>query len=57
MPGITQEDINNAITNCEWRIDVDGAYICGGNCGVCQVEIEYGRCDALKELFERGNES
>ena len=53
MPEITQEDINNAITNCEWRINVDGAYVCGGNCGVCQVEIEYGRCDTPKELFAK----
>ena len=53
MSEITQEDINNAITNCEWRINVDGAYVCGGNCGVCQVEIENGRCDTLKELFAK----
>ena len=53
MNEITQEIINKAISDCDWRIKVGGVYVCTGNCGVCQVEIEQGRCDTLKQLFAK----
>ena len=55
MNEITKEAINEAIDNCEWRMDVCGAFVCTENCGVCRVEIEQGRCDTLKRLFANSN--
>lgn len=53
MPDITEKEINEAIKHCMWRQDFMGTAICSGNCGVCCVEIESGRCDTLKRLFEK----
>lgn len=47
----SQEDIDKAIRDCFWRKDMYGVDICAGNCAPCQVEIERGRCDALRKLF------
>ena len=56
MAEITDEMIQEAIKKCSWRKGVHGVNICAGNCGVCSVEIERGRCDALRELFGKARE-
>lgn len=50
---ITDEMIQKAIKTCEWRQDVGGIPICQGNVGACHREIEAGRCDTLRRLFEK----
>ena len=57
MAEITQEAIDEAINNCSWRVIVHDVPICTGNCGACQVEIERGRCDTLKQLFAKSQRS
>ena len=53
MKKITDADIESAIRKCHWRINIAGVPICGGNCNVCSIEIERGRCVRLQELFGR----
>lgn len=53
---ITDEMIQETIKNCDWRIEFHGVPVCRGNCGVCRVEIEKGRCSVLKELFGKARE-
>lgn len=53
MAELTEKEINNAIKNCKWRQTSLGVPICGGNCNICAIEIERGRCDTLKKLFAK----
>ena len=53
MAEITEKDINHAIRTCHWRKDVGGVAICSGNCNICEIEIERGRCETLKEIFKQ----
>lgn len=50
---ITQEQIDDAINNCEWKRDCHGVTVCGGELGACVRIIESGKCPILKELFTK----
>ena len=41
-----------AIEKCFWRNTEFTTPICKGNLAPCQVEIERGRCDALRTLVD-----
>lgn len=41
-----------AIEKCFWRNTEFETPICKGNLAPCQVEIERGRCDALRTLVD-----
>jgi len=43
--------IDKAIKECKWRNTKMGVEICNGNLNLCSLEIEHGRCEALKQLF------
>ena len=53
MDTITNEMIEQAIKECHWRMVVHGVDVCVGNCGACAVEIERGRCNTLRQLFQK----
>lgn len=53
---ITQEMIDDAIKNCDWRKEVGEFSICRGEVLVCSHVINSGKCDALKKLF-RGDKN
>lgn len=42
--------MRKAISECKWRQNVCGTYICAGNVSPCQIEIERGRCDTLNRI-------
>lgn len=48
---VNDKDIKHAVRTCRWRHTVGGVPICAGNCNICSIEIERGRCDTLKQLF------
>lgn len=50
---ITQEQIDDAINNCEWKKDCHGVAVCGGELGACIRIIESGKCPILRELFAK----
>lgn len=50
---ICDEQINEAIENGVWKIDVGGVYICTVDECPRQKHINGGLCDTLKELFGR----
>lgn len=50
---ITQEQIDDAINNCEWKRDCHGVTVCGGELGACVRIIESGKCPILRELFAK----
>lgn len=51
---MTAEEFNKlaekAIKKCFWRNTEFDTPICKGNLAPCQVEIDRGRCDALRTL-------
>ena len=47
----TQAKVYQLIEDCHWRKEVHGVDICTGNCNVCMIEIERGRCPTLREYF------
>jgi len=47
------EKVEESIKNCEWRRDLGGIDVCGGNIGVCEVIIQNGRCEAMKKLIRK----
>lgn len=49
---LTDNDIKSAIETCQWRQDVGGTWICGGDIVPCLKHIDDGKCDTLKKLFE-----
>lgn len=53
MDEITNEIIEQAIKECHWRMVVHGVDVCKGNSNVCAVEIDRGRCDTLRQLFQK----
>jgi len=53
---MTQEQIDQAIKQCEWRQKFGDTYICRGMCLPCQRVIEKGECPTLKELFSAEKE-
>ena len=48
---VTQEQIDEAIKKCYWRIVLDGVDVCRGEVTPCMRVIEKGNCDTIKELF------
>lgn len=53
---ITQEQIDEAISTCWWRIPISlGIYICRGACLPCTRAIDRGECETIKALL-RGEE-
>lgn len=48
---VTQEQIDEAIKNCYWRIVLGGVDVCRGEVTPCMRVIEKGNCDTLKKLF------
>lgn len=49
---ITQEMIDDAIKNCNWRQELSGIDICKGEVTPCSHVIYSGKCDALIKLFK-----
>lgn len=53
---MTAEEFNKlaekAIEKCFWRNTEFETPICKGNLAPCQVEIQRGRCDALRTLVD-----
>lgn len=57
---MTNKDIRHAIKTCDWRHDAlkgkdrsDRYVIYKGLCMPCLKVIETGKCETLKELFEK----
>ena len=50
---LTDKDIQEAVENCEWRKDIQGTWVCGGNIVPCLKHIDDGRCDTLIKLFAK----
>lgn len=50
---LTDKDIQEAVENCEWRKDIHGTWVCGGNIVPCLKHIDDGRCDTLIKLFAK----
>lgn len=53
MDEITQQDIDNAIDNCDIKIEADGINICRDNVYPCSRVIERGGCEAIRKLFNK----
>ena len=60
---MNDKDIRHAIKTCEWRHYAlkgkdrsDRYVICRGLCTPCLRVIETGKCETLKELFEKESE-
>lgn len=53
---ITQADIENAISECYWRKEVAKVSVCAVNCIPCEIVINSGKCDALRELVNEAAE-
>lgn len=43
--------IDKAIKECKWRNTKMGVAICNENLNLCSLEIEHGKCEVLKQLF------
>lgn len=48
--------IDKTIKECKWRNTKMGVAICNGNLNLCSLEIEHGRCETLKQLFNGTSE-
>ena len=53
---MTDNDIKEAVENCYWRKKVCDAFVCVGNILPCEMAIDTGRCDAIRELFKKEGE-
>lgn len=53
---MSDEDIQNAIENCGWRMNMGGTWICKGDIVPCLKHIDDGRCDTLRKLFAKEQE-
>ena len=47
---ITEEELQKAVDNCFWKIDMDGVDVCKGALAPCLRIIEKGECDTIKDL-------
>jgi len=53
---ISNDMIDKTIKECKWRNTKMGVAICNGNLNLCSLEIEHGKCEALKQLFNGTSE-
>jgi hypothetical protein len=56
MSEITQADIEKAISECYWRKEVAKVSFCAANCIPCEIVINSGKCEALRELVNKAAE-
>lgn len=53
---ISNDMIDKAIKECQWRNTEMGVAICNGNINLCSLEIEHGKCETLRQLFNGTSE-
>lgn len=56
---MTDKDIQEAINDCIWRMNVCGVWVCEGDVVPCEKHIHDGKCPTLIELYakEKGIEN
>ena len=48
---IEQDQITQAIRNCEWRRCMQSVDVCAIEVAPCMKVIDKGKCEAMKKLF------